>query len=553
MVPPAAAAGYIAAVLRPRIASAAAALAFVVAGCSDDAAPTPTGGPAFQGVSYVVPDADGNLIVSWKPSDDAVDYRVYVSKIQGRELKTSPAVRSSGTSVLLKPDALGARYFVIVRAANKANVEDTNQVEKSAIASPDKTPPNFPGLKTAAPDGNAGVKLTWDAATDDFTPTEAIVYDVFAGRGKNPLVKLATTLPGDTTISFSQLGNPGEQFNFAVRARDVAGNVSAEVPPTSTALGPDATPPAFDGCDTLTPQGSRAAVITWKPATDNATAASAISYEIYLAKTPGAQDLNAPAAKVTAATSTTLTNLDPATTYYVLCKARDAANNLDVNKNEKTLATGTDVTAPTFAGLTGDAFDEDNRSITLQWTAATDDQTPPAAIVYDVFESKVSGTYDFTTPKISSAPGATSITLTNLTTRSTLYWVVRARDATGNRDTNLVEKTATTKVSFAVDVQGVLDRNCAVVGCHITGTAPVGLNMAPGFAFANLVDVSSRENAPMKRIPTTGNVDDSFLWMKITDPQGKGSLMPAPQTGNTLSSEDKNIIRDWIEGGAKAN
>lgn len=29
--------------------------------------------------------------------------------------------------------------------------------------------------------------------------------------------------------------------------------------------------------------------------------------------------------------------------------------------------------------------------------------------------------------------------------------------------------------------------------------------------------------------------------------------MPAPQTGNSLTSEDKNIIRDWIEAKAPNN
>ena len=41
-------------------------------------------------------------------------------------------------------------------------------------------------------------------------------------------------------------------------------------------------------------------------------------------------------------------------------------------------------------------------------------------------------------------PGATSIVLTDLASRSTLNWVVRARDAAGNRDSNLVEKSGLT-------------------------------------------------------------------------------------------------------------
>lgn len=537
--------------LHPRFGSAAAALAIVLAGCSDDASPVTGNGPAFEGVSYVVPDSKGSLVVAWKPAPDAIDYRVYVSKIQGRELKTVPAIRTNGTSVVLTPEESNLRYYVVVRAANAEGYEDANTVEKSAVASPDTTPPSFAGLKAAAPDGNAGVKLTWDLATDDLTPSEAIVYDIYAGRAKTSLVKVATTLPGDSTIAFAQLGGPGDHFFFSARARDVAGNTSEEAAPVESALGPDATPPDFEGCDAVVPQGARALNVTWKPATDNATPEGAISYEIYLSKTAGGQDLNTPAAKVTAATSATITNLDPASTYYVLCKARDGANNLDVNRNEKSAATGSDVTPPTFDGLANAIFDGEKRTVTLQWGLASDDQTDRAAIVYDVYESKVSGAFDFTTPRASSAPGAPTITLTDLASRSTLYWVVRARDAAGNHDANLVEMSGTTTVSFAVDVQSVFDRNCAVVGCHVTGPAPAGLNLARGFSYAQTVDAVSREK-PIPRVDSSGDIKNSWLWIKITGPD-KGALMPAPQTGNTLTIDDQNIIREWIEGKAKDN
>lgn len=550
--------------LRPRFAAAFAALAFVAA-CSDDTAPATTGGPAFEGVSWVVPDSTGKLVVSWKKAADAVDYRVYVSRIQGRELKTAPAVRSDGTSVTITPDELNVRYFVIVRAANVSGVEDTNQFEKSAVASPDTTAPTFPGLKTATPAGNAGVALAWDSANDDLTPDEAIVYDVYAGRAKGDLRKIATTLPGDKSISFEQLGNPGETFQFAVKARDVAGNVSADVPPIASTLGPDATPPAFAGCDTVTPQGSKTAIVTWKPGTDNATVANDLSYEVYLAKTAGGADFNAaPAAKVTGgATSTTLANLDPNTSYFVTCRVRDGAGNLDANTNEKTFKTGSDVGGPLFLGLKDippAQFDGVNRTVTLEWAAATDDFTEQKDIVYDVFQSKASKQYDFANPIATSAPGATSIQLKDLPSRSTIYWVVRARDASGNRDTNTVEKTGITITSFSVDVQNVFDRNCAVVGCHVTGPQMGGLNLAPGFSYKALVDAPTAE--PTKnpdltlRVPSGGGAvasQKSWLFAKISGTQDVGLQMPAPVTGNTLTEDDKAIIRAWIEGGALQN
>src|SRR5213593_1522296 len=54
------------------------------------------------------------------------------------------------------------------------------------VASPDRTPPTFAGLKSATtcipgPTGgqNASYQLRWDPATDNVTPSTQIVYDVY--------------------------------------------------------------------------------------------------------------------------------------------------------------------------------------------------------------------------------------------------------------------------------------------------------------------------------------------------------------------------------------
>jgi hypothetical protein len=77
---------------------------------------------------------------------------------------------------------------------------------------------------------------------------------------------------------------------------------------------------------------------------------------------------------------------------------------------------------------------------TLRWSPASDDRTPSAAIVYDIYQTTSPGTQDFETPTYTSPPGATSYTTPDLSAGVSYYFVVRARDQDGNRDPNLVER-----------------------------------------------------------------------------------------------------------------
>jgi hypothetical protein len=110
-----------------------------------------------------------------------------------------------------------------------------------------------------------------------------------------------------------------------------------------------------------------------------------------------------------------------------------------------------DRTPPRFAGLTqattcipgpsGGPVRSSHYS--LKWAPATDDATPATGIVYDVFQAAAPGGEDFSTPTYTTAAGATSFTTPLLPDDSPYYFVVRSRDATGNRDANTVERRGT--------------------------------------------------------------------------------------------------------------
>jgi hypothetical protein len=106
-----------------------------------------------------------------------------------------------------------------------------------------------------------------------------------------------------------------------------------------------------------------------------------------------------------------------------------------------------DRTPPTFAGLKsattcipGPIGGGRTTSYRLAWDPAKDNRTPSEKIVYDVYQATSPGGEDFSTPTYTTSTGATSFSTPPLPTDVTFYFVVRARDQLGNRDSNTVER-----------------------------------------------------------------------------------------------------------------
>jgi hypothetical protein len=226
----------------------------------------------------------------------------------------------------------------------------------------------------------------------------------------------------------------------------------------------------------------------------------------------------------------------------------------------KPAAISSDVTPPTFAGITSSAFDGNARTIELNWAPASDDVTAPAELVYEVYERIGTGAFDFTKPpRAVSAPGASTITVTDLEPESTLAWVVRARDAAHNRDANTAEAMGTTAISFERQIIPLLRRNCAVTGCHSSGFPAGGLSMSPALAYGILVFVPANLRPPVWHTPmnriTPNETSECYLYRKIMAVPGTfvASPMPAPGTGNVLSTTEKDLVKNWILNGALRN
>lgn len=106
------------------------------------------------------------------------------------------------------------------------------------------------------------------------------------------------------------------------------------------------------------------------------------------------------------------------------------------------MAMAADTTPPTFAGASGAASAPN--SITVSWSAASDNVTPASGITYLVYQATTAGGENFATPTYTTPAGATSFSIGKLPINSTYYFVVRAKDAAGNVDANKAEVKATT-------------------------------------------------------------------------------------------------------------
>jgi hypothetical protein len=549
--------------------------------------------PTFGGVTALAPASPTALLAVWNAGTDPTTpgaplrYNVYVGPSTAGLAYTDPLMTGVNALSLVIPNlTTGTEYSVGVRAVNGSGAEDKNMVVLKGTPGPDTMGPTFKGLVSATPGGSGAVKLSWAAATDDKTPTEAITYLVYdsetsidseGGQAEDFSNPVLVTAPGATTATVRRLGDPTLTRYFIVRARDAAGNTDSNVVEKPSLPGPDTVPPVFKGCVAATQVQALTIADSWVPATDDVSDPANITYDVYSSTTSGKYDFTTPFAVVKGQSEAVITGLQPSTQYYFVCRAKDEAGNEDQNTVEVTAKTGKNPIPPTFTGIATLTPDAIHRTAALTWNAGTDNSMSGLPLVYDLYIATTSMGENYNQPPFAtSAGGATMMTVTDLPSNSNLFMVLRARDGDGNHDTSNppVEKSMMTDVSFALDIQTIFANDCGVVGCHVPGSPTGGLILAPGFAYNQIVNVPALEGS---KVPFDGGVgvnyvtpydpSDSFLNMKVNaslysyvtgaPPNGLGQKigvqMPAPSTGSSLSPTELNNIALWIAQGANNN
>jgi chitodextrinase len=412
--------------------------------------------PLFAGAAGATA-GPSSVTLAWSPATDNVTppseivYLVYSAQAPGAQNFSAPSYVTppGATSYSVGSLRVSTTYYFVVRARDRDGNVDGNSVQVQATTPPqaDRRAPTFAGAETAAAEGPSAIRVGWSAAADDVTPAAQISYLVYAASssggqsfGGTPQV---VTLPGALSATVSGLA-ASTSYYFVVRARDAAGNVDGNVREVSARTLGDSLPPVFSGASSATALSDGEVSLSWSAASDDTTLPEGIAYLVYQAASSGAQSFASPSFTTAAgATSYRVSGLSPATAYYYVVRARDAAGNVDANLREVSATTLADATPPAFAGLSA-AAPEPEGSVLLSWAAATDNVTPSAQIVYLVFQASSPGGQNFGSPTLVTAPGATSQRVTGLQPGATYYFVVRARDAAGNVDTNSVERSAGT-------------------------------------------------------------------------------------------------------------
>jgi hypothetical protein len=214
----------------------------------------------------------------------------------------------------------------------------------------DSTPPLFAGAKMA--DGQTqAIRLEWDAATDDVTQAEEIVYQVYQATqtGSQDFAQpLLETPPGATSAVVGGLA-VSTQYFYVVRARDAAGNTdlnTEEVTATTLAI-TDTAPPTFAGLNAGMALGATVAELSWAAATDDTSPDSDIVYNVYVSETSGGQNFTTPQlTTLGGATTALVTRLRAGVTYFFVVRARDRALNEDTNTVEVSVTTPPDIFFP---------------------------------------------------------------------------------------------------------------------------------------------------------------------------------------------------------------
>jgi hypothetical protein len=110
----------------------------------------------------------------------------------------------------------------------------------------------------------------------------------------------------------------------------------------------------------------------------------------------------------------------------------------------------------------------------------------------------------------------------------------------------LVCSDASEELPDWVAVRDNIDRICSDTdNCH--GSAAGGMGLSPGHEFDTMINVTSTENPPMKRV-LPGDPEHSYVYLKVLCDGGiVGACMPNGVSDDPVA----RLFHDWIEAGAR--
>lgn len=323
------------------------------AGLEDDntteASGTPaidTSPPTFSGAVSAMGVGATEVEVSWDAASDdltpagAMSYTVFwATSPEAAPTGRVGAISAPGASstIVKGLPAAETEFFFTVRAGDAAGNTDDNSQVVSGSTTEDVTAPTFGGCTGIGSPGATNVTVSWDAAKDDVTQAEDMVYRVYAF---NEPVTEETQFgaPAGEFVggTFGEVENlaPATQYYFVCHAADESDNEETNRFFRTTTTLTDGTPPDFGGITKVTP-GSTSATLSWDPATDDQSSPDDIVYVAYASTVQGMALMSPPVAQSNpGVTELTIDGLETASTYYFVVRARDKALNESTNETE---------------------------------------------------------------------------------------------------------------------------------------------------------------------------------------------------------------------------
>lgn len=185
------------------------------------------------------------------------------------------------------------------------------------------------------------------------------------------------------------------------------------------------------------------------------------------------------------------------------------------------MVSAADVTPPVYAGLEETFVVSDNH-VLISWQIATDGSEPDYEAIYLIYVSTVSGSFDYSSPSYTSAPGETSYLIADLDPATTYYFVVRAMDRAGNVETNTSQLSLTTPPAggaLYVDVNTGSDGPTCGTSSSPCKTITYALNKTAGNQTIHVAkgtyNAASGETFPLQLKSGTTLSGEGYWWMGI--------------------------------------
>jgi chitinase len=267
-----------------------------------------------------------SVALSWGASTDNVGVTGY-QVFRGTTLVTTV----TGTSYTDTGLAASTTYSYTVKARDAAgNVSAASNAVSvtTSAASTDTTPPSTPTGLASSNVTSSSVTLAWTASTDNVGVTG---YDVLRG---------GTVIGSSTTTSFTDgTVQPSTTYSYTVRAKDAAGNLSAQSPALGVTT-PAGTPPKITTPTGLAVTGTtdRSVTLSWSASTSNAQTGKVPVY--YVKNAAGTIVATSMGTKVT------VSSLTPSTSYTFSVQGYDQDGNTSALSSSVTATTASAVAIP---------------------------------------------------------------------------------------------------------------------------------------------------------------------------------------------------------------